>query len=438
MMDFKNDIINENLFELVKKYIDDLYDVKMQLKNVFMTCNLDNNLDMKKKSSTLQFKLKNYNRWKLLVNNCSKDDFKNKSIINKTISSKSLLKKIEEINDNNTLIEIDETKNLIETLESKISNDFTTKKINKNKGFFKNKNKTSTYKNVDLYNLQRVNGIGEKTAQKYLDKNIKLENFLEEWESEFKSDNHSLVSDKYINITSNTNLSNYSSERQSFIENKFKHTKYLKYLKHSQLIGIKYLHDIEKRIPRDEIKSMERVMKTVLKQMNKDIIIEVCGSYRRGNKDSGDIDILLSHPLILKDDDIKRMRQNILLKLVILLQEIGFLYDHITVDGNTKYMGMCKLNHNKPYRRIDVRFISYESFPTALLYFTGSADLNTKMRIEAKSKGYKLNEYGLYKSEFDKKTNEYIYREKFDTPDEESVFKILGMKYLIPTERNIK
>ena len=66
MMDFKNDIINENLFELVKKYIDDLYDVKMQLKNVFMTCNLDNNLDMKKKSSTLQFKLKNYNRWKLL------------------------------------------------------------------------------------------------------------------------------------------------------------------------------------------------------------------------------------------------------------------------------------------------------------------------------------------------------------------------------------
>ena len=212
----------------------------------------------------------------------------------------------------------------------------------------------------------------------------------------------------------------------------------MKYLKHSQLIGIKYLHDIEKRIPRDEIKSMERVMKTVLKQMNKDIIIEVCGSYRRGNKDSGDIDILLSHPLILKDDDIKRMRQNILLKLVILLQEIGFLYDHITVDGNTKYMGMCKLNHNKPYRRIDVRFISYESFPTALLYFTGSADLNTKMRIEAKSKGYKLNEYGLYKSEFDKKTNEYIYREKFDTPDEESVFKILGMKYLIPTERNIK
>ena len=141
-----------------------------------MTCNLDNNLDMKKKSSTLQFKLKNYNRWKLLVNNCSKDDFKNKSIINKTISSKSLLKKIEEINDNNTLIEIDETKNLIETLESKISNDFTTKKINKNKGFIKNKNKTSTYKNVDLYNLQRVNGIGQKTAQKYLDKNIKLEN----------------------------------------------------------------------------------------------------------------------------------------------------------------------------------------------------------------------------------------------------------------------
>ena len=437
-MNYEDNIINDNLLIIVKANLQTLYELKLNLKNVYMTCNLDDNPDMKKQASGLQFKLKNYNKWITLINSLSKIDFKNKSSIEDKISSKSLLGKIKEINDCNTLKEIDETKTLIETLESKISTDFTTKKVNKNKTFFKNKNIVSKHKNVDLYNLQRVNGIGEKTAQKFLDKSIKLEHFLEEWDTYFKSNNHNLVPKENITITSSTDLSTYSSERQSYIDNKFKDTKYLKYLSYSQLIGIKYLHDIEKRIPRKELEGMEKVIKTLLKKMNKDIIIEVCGSYRRGNKDSGDIDILLTHPDIVGNDDIKRMNQNILLNLVICLQQIGFLYDHITVDGNTKYMGICKLNRNKPYRRIDVRFISYDAFPSALLYFTGSADLNKKMRIEAITKGYRLNEYGLYKLQFDKKQNKDVLGDKFDTPTEESIFKLLGMDYLIPTERNIK
>jgi len=437
-MNYEDNIINDNLIVIVKTNLEKLYELKINLKNVYMTYNLDDNPDMKKQASGLQFKLKNYNKWITLINSLSKIDFKNKSSIEDKISSKSLLGKIKEINDCNTLKEINETKTLIETLESKISTDFTTKKVNKNKTFFKNKNTISKHKNVDLYNLQRVNGIGGKTAQKFLDKCIKLEHFLEEWDTHFKSNNHNLVPKENITITSSTDLNTYSSERQSYIDNKFKDTKYLKYLSYSQLIGIKYLHDIEKRIPRKELEGMEKVIKTLLKKMNKDIIIEVCGSYRRGNKDSGDIDILLTHPDIVGNDDIKRMNQNILLNLVICLQQIGFLYDHITVDGNTKYMGICKLNRNKPYRRIDIRFISYDAFPSALLYFTGSADLNKKMRIEAITKGYRLNEYGLYKLQFDKKQNKDVLGDKFDTPTEESIFKLLGMDYLIPTERNIK
>jgi DNA polymerase (family 10) len=42
--------------------------------------------------------------------------------------------------------------------------------------------------------------------------------------------------------------------------------------------------------------------------------------------------------------------------------------------------------------------MSYESFPSALLYFTGSAELNKKMRQVAKEMGYKLSEYGLFKN----------------------------------------
>jgi DNA polymerase beta len=438
-MDYKNDIICDNLLENTVKTIKILYELKSNLKNVYMTCNQDDNPEIKKDAQNLQFKIKNYNKWLSLLNSLSGEDFSCKKSIETHISSKSLITKIKEINNTNTLCDINETKTLIKTLENKISSDFTTKKINKNKTFLKNKGNTSSkHKNVDLYNLQRVNGIGEKTAQKFLDKDIKLENFLEEWDTLFKENNHNLVSKEYLNITSKTDLSSYTSNRQSFIDNKFKDTKYLKFLTYSQLIGVKYLHDIEKRIPRKEIESMEKVIKTLLTKMNKDIIMKVCGSYRRGNKDSGDIDILLSHPDILKNNDIKRMNQNILLSLIICLQQIGFLYDHITVDGNTKYMGICKLKRQLPYRRIDIRFISYNAFPSALLYFTGSADLNKKMRLEAIIKGYRLNEYGLYKLEFDKQKNKDILGEKFDTPTEESIFKLLGMDYLIPTERNIK
>jgi DNA polymerase beta len=438
-MDYKNDIIGDNLLQNTVETIQTLYELKLNLKNVYMTCNLDDNPEMKKHAHNLQFKIRNYNKWLSLLNSLSSEDFINKKSIETQISSKSLISKIREINDTDTLCDINETKTLIKTLENKISSDFTTKKINKNKTFLKKKGNTSSkHKNIDLYNLQRVNGIGGKTAQKFLDKDIKLENFLEEWDTLFKEHNHNLVSKEYLNITSKTDLSSYTSNRQSFIDNKFKDTKYLKFLTYSQLIGIKYLHDIEKRIPRKEIESMEKVIKTLLTKMNKDIIMKVCGSYRRGNKDSGDIDILLSHTDILENDDIKRMNQNILLSLIICLQQIGFLYDHITVDGNTKYMGICKLNQTLPYRRIDIRFISYNAFPSALLYFTGSADLNKKMRLEAIIKGYRLNEYGLYKLEFDKQKNKDILGEKFDTPTEESIFKLLGMDYLIPTERNIK
>ena len=58
-------------------------------------------------------------------------------------------------------------------------------------------------------------------------------------------------------------------------------------------------------------------------------------------------------------------------------------------------MGFCKYLENPP-RRIDIRFINYESYPAALLYFTGSSTLNKKMREIAKKKGYKLSEYGLF------------------------------------------
>ncbi|XWV25450.1 putative DNA polymerase family X [Tupanvirus deep ocean] len=48
-----------------------------------------------------------------------------------------------------------------------------------------------------------------------------------------------------------------------------------------------------------------------------------------------------------------------------------------------KYMGFCKYKLN-PIRRIDIRFMPYNSLPAAMLYFTGPAALNEEMRNKQK------------------------------------------------------
>jgi len=90
----------------------------------------------------------------------------------------------------------------------------------------------------------------------------------------------------------------------------------------------------------------------------------------------------------------------------------------------TKYMGFSKLLDNK-IRRIDIRFIPYDSYYSAILYFTGSGELNKKMRNIAKTKGYKLSEYGL----FDKKGN------MMKVNSERDIFKLLDMEYFPPRLR---
>jgi DNA polymerase (family 10) len=47
----------------------------------------------------------------------------------------------------------------------------------------------------------------------------------------------------------------------------------------------------------------------------------------------------------------------------------------------------------------DLRLVTEEEFPAALLYFTGSKEHNTALRGRAKRLGMKLNEYGLFREE---------------------------------------
>ena len=154
-----------------------------------------------------------------------------------------------------------------------------------------------------------------------------------------------------------------------------------------QIKGLKYYEDVLKRIPRKEIETYEKELNKIFDLVkNKDSSMQIMGSYRRGAKDSGDIDICISDP----NDDV-----NVFNKFIDTLIERKILIEVLS-RGNTKSLGISQLRR-KPARRIDFMFTKHNELSFALLYFTGSKEFNTVMRKRALDMGYTMNEHGFHK-----------------------------------------
>ena len=194
-------------------------------------------------------------------------------------------------------------------------------------------------------------------------------------------------------------------------------------------MGLKYYGIIKEDIPRKEMDLYNNLLKELVVKVDKDLILTVAGSYRRGKNTSNDIDVLITTEKVKTAKQYEKMDKNYLEEFVNYLKNKKIIVDDLTEATNgTKYMGFCKLPR-KPVRRLDIRFVAYESYHSALLYFTGSYQLNTDMRQIAKTMGLKLNEYGLYK--VDDNGNDKLIK----TKSEEDIFKKLKIPYLLPTER---
>lgn len=197
------------------------------------------------------------------------------------------------------------------------------------------------------------------------------------------------------------------------------------------MLGLKYYGIVEGNIPRKEITDTEKYLSKEAHKIDAELEIMVCGSYRRGKMTSGDIDVLVYHPKVKTTKNIINPEQAKLkpyLELLVdQLTDNGFLLDQFTYSS-MKYMGFCKFK-KYPVRRIDIRFIPYNSLATAMLYFTGPYELNTIMRTAAKKRGMILNEYGLYE------IDEEGARTPVKIKSEKDVFNILGMDYMTPEQR---
>jgi DNA polymerase/3'-5' exonuclease PolX len=197
-------------------------------------------------------------------------------------------------------------------------------------------------------------------------------------------------------------------------------------------LGIKYFGKFQGNIPREEITKINKIISKIIDKLNKKFkldddnkyVYEICGSYRREKPTSGDIDVLVSKKTPTEGNHLDNVVQE--LKKTIKGNNMKpLIIDDMTSNYETKYMGFAQYKDNPP-RRIDIRYIEWPSYYSALLYFTGSADLNKKMRQIAKKMGYKLSEYGLTSL----KDNKMVPIES-----EYDVFKILKIEYLPPRLR---
>jgi DNA polymerase/3'-5' exonuclease PolX len=190
--------------------------------------------------------------------------------------------------------------------------------------------------------------------------------------------------------------------------------------------GLEYYGKIKENIPRIEIDKINNYLLDILRSLDKELFGIICGSYRRLKLTSNDIDMLIVHPKLKTKKDVEKCKINYLKLFIEELIDKKFIVDSLTdINVPTKYMGLSKFENN-PIRRIDIRFIPYESYYYAMLYFTGAKDFNKKMRMVAINLGYTLNEYGL----FDKKNK------MLKVKSEKEIFDLLGMEYIDPQYRN--
>ena len=251
--------------------------------------------------------------------------------------------------------------------------------------------------------LQQITGVGPSKASELFKKGITLNKLMLEMDK---------IDSDFTQINEDNILSN---------------------LTHHQLLGVKYYEDISIKIPRDEIRGIQLKLNRFISQLDTRYEVHICGSYRRKKPFSGDIDVLILHPDIKTNEEMEELDNDILGDIVSHLTKKKFLVDHLTESGKTKYMGMCKLKKIGRGRRIDIRFIPYESKASAILYFTGSGNFNKYMRAEALKKGYTINEYGIYKT---KKVGKKKVKDKqIPVETEKDIFDLVKIDYLAPENR---
>ncbi|KAG5510819.1 hypothetical protein JKF63_07891 [Porcisia hertigi] len=270
--------------------------------------------------------------------------------------------------------------------------------------------------------LTQVHGVGPRTAIDY-----------------FKKYNISTVEQlrSYATKAGELDMNNKSSGKPANLVVCADKSKF--HLNEAQRLGLVYYEDMCHRIPHEEGRLHEAFMKLRMrKYLGKDYELVVCGSYRRQVETAGDIDVLITHKRSSAEGGGRPLLppSGVLDAFLAGLKADRYI-EATLAQGPTKFMGLCRLramgselvapgkgketkantstSTTFRARRLDVRYVDSDSFPAAMLYFTGSKNFNVIMRSEAIKKNCILNEYGLFRKPTRRQMQQYSVLQK--SPD---------------------
>ena len=166
-----------------------------------------------------------------------------------------------------------------------------------------------------------------------------------------------------------------------------------------QRVGLKYYKYAGLKIPRREMDGHYEFLRAIVNEMKlvgqspefarqragfDSLEVEIAGSYRRGNYESSDIDVILTST-----------NPQMFGCFIQLLRDEGYIIDTLS-QGGKMFMGYAQLNKEATPRRIDIIYTTPAERPFALLYFSGPREFNEKIRLEARRRGLLLNQHGLW------------------------------------------
>ena len=263
---------------------------------------------------------------------------------------------------------------------------------------------------LELNNLKGIGNNIKKTIEEYIinGKIAKIEEIKkdEKYNLSFKlSKIYGIGPSKIEELLKKINSFNelYLSENKDLLNKK-------------QQIGLKYINDLEERIPYNEGEKHYNIIKKHIHNYSNNIEFDMVGSYRRKKSDLGDIDILI------KDENDFNLKD-----FIIKLNESNYIIENLA-NGKKKFMGICKLDEKSVGRRIDILLCDKKHYYFTLLYFTGSYEFNIKMRRKALEQGYSLSEYGFTEVSTNK-------LKEFNIKSEKDIFQIIKMDYVKPEDR---
>jgi DNA polymerase (family X) len=133
-----------------------------------------------------------------------------------------------------------------------------------------------------------------------------------------------------------------------------------------------------KRVPYEQAKALADHIVDSMREIVD--VVMICGSIRRKKPDSKDIDLVAIVSSEQRDS---------------LIYKFGVM-GVVNELGNAK-LGMT-IEHNGIRMNVDLWYADTKSFGAAILYATGSKEYCVKLRTLAASKGWRLNEKGLFDS----------------------------------------